>query len=98
MNIIIILIMNQQTRMTNWCNRHVNGHGVWYIALNYESYLALKFALDSRVLALTKQASALKGPGLGLVLWILATLVLTHVTLLLLTHVTLLLLTHVILY
>jgi len=40
------------------------------LALNYESYLALKLALDSRVLALVLvsrvQALALKGPGLGL--------------------------------
>jgi len=37
------------------------------LALNCESYLALKLALDSRVLALVLrvQTSALKGPGLG---------------------------------
>jgi len=44
------------------------------LALNCESYLALKLALDSRVLALVLfsrvqgSASALKGPGLGLCL------------------------------
>jgi len=42
------------------------------LALNWESYLALKLALDSRVLALVlvsrvqASASALKSPGLGL--------------------------------
>jgi len=40
------------------------------LALNCESHLVLKLALDSRILALVLvsrvQASALKGPGLGL--------------------------------
>jgi len=48
------------------------------LALNYELYLALKLAFDSRVLALALKGPGLGlgvdlgGPGLGLVLWILA--------------------------
>jgi len=75
----IILIFNQQTRMTNWlmqssCQMVYIGIKLWVL------YLALKLALDSRVLALvlvsrvqtsasasaSASALALKGPGLGL--------------------------------
>jgi len=63
--------------MTNWLVQSAC-QCVWYIGI-YESYLALKLASDSRVLALVlvsrvqASALALKGPGLGLDLglWIL---------------------------